>query len=298
MFGYIVPCKMELKIKDYEKFKSYYCGLCHAIKANYGNYPRISLNYDMTFFALLLQGLQKDNIEYCKITCSLHPFQKKIIAKNIDSLNYAAHLNVILFYFKLLDDIKDDGSLKSRLYIAPLKYNKKLFSKEYTYTNNLLEEKLNVLFKLEKSSKILNIDEVCHPFADLTGLLARDYPKKFINDSFELREKLYWMFYYLGKWIYLIDALDDLKEDLELGRFNIVNKCFNEHNLSFMDFYPLIKERIEFLLLSCSSQCYNIFNDLPIVENRDLLANIIQLGMMEKFDIISQKYNDNFKRSE
>ena len=36
MFGYVTPCKMEMKIKDYEKFKAYYCGLCNSIKNNYG----------------------------------------------------------------------------------------------------------------------------------------------------------------------------------------------------------------------------------------------------------------------
>lgn len=66
MFGYVTPYKMELKIKDYEKFKAYYCGLCRSIKYNIGNVPRISLNYDMTFLALLLDSLGTGEQTYVK----------------------------------------------------------------------------------------------------------------------------------------------------------------------------------------------------------------------------------------
>ena len=55
MFGYVMPYKLELKIKDYEMFKAYYCGLCISIKENFSNLCRLSLNYDMTFLGILLE---------------------------------------------------------------------------------------------------------------------------------------------------------------------------------------------------------------------------------------------------
>lgn len=64
MFGYVLPLKQELKIKDFNRFKSYYCGLCFHIKNDFGNIPRMALNYDMTFLALLLDGLSPDEAEF------------------------------------------------------------------------------------------------------------------------------------------------------------------------------------------------------------------------------------------
>ncbi|WP_322392425.1 DUF5685 family protein, partial [Clostridium perfringens] len=54
MFGYVTPLKAELKVKDFTKFRSYYCGLCFELKNNAGNIPRMVLNYDMTFLAILI----------------------------------------------------------------------------------------------------------------------------------------------------------------------------------------------------------------------------------------------------
>ena len=78
MFGYVMPCKNGTKVRDYEKFKAYYCGLCHTIKEQYGNLPRATLNYDMTFLAILLDSLNDKPLASKKITCSLHPFQKSL----------------------------------------------------------------------------------------------------------------------------------------------------------------------------------------------------------------------------
>ena len=88
MFGYVTPFKMELKIKDYEKFKAYYCGLCHEIKSNFGDLPRMSLNYDMTFIAVLFDALSSDKTIYEPFKCALHPTKKKIKAVVFDRGGY------------------------------------------------------------------------------------------------------------------------------------------------------------------------------------------------------------------
>src|SRR3712207_3590877 len=82
MFGYVFPNKMELKIKDYEKFKAYYCGLCLSIKKNFGNLPRISLNYDMTFLAILLDSLNNTKINCLKGSCIAHPMKNRLFIIN------------------------------------------------------------------------------------------------------------------------------------------------------------------------------------------------------------------------
>ncbi|MEW8956336.1 DUF5685 family protein, partial [Clostridium sp.] len=115
MFGYVKPFKPELKIKDYELFKSYYCGLCHSIKKLYGNLPRMSLNYDMTFLAILLEGLEENKEDLTSFKCAIHPLKNRVKIINSYNLDYAAHINVSLAYYKYMDDKEDDNSLKGSL---------------------------------------------------------------------------------------------------------------------------------------------------------------------------------------
>ena len=57
MFGYIVMNKPEIKFKDFDLYRSFYCGLCRELKSKYGISGQISLTYDMTFVVILLSAL-------------------------------------------------------------------------------------------------------------------------------------------------------------------------------------------------------------------------------------------------
>lgn len=286
MFGYVTPCKMELKMKDYEKFKAYYCGLCRSIKKNYGNFPRITLNYDMTFLAILLDSFSKEERELDRIRCIVHPTEKKIIIKNNKAIDYAAYCNIILSYYKLLDDANDDKKLSHKLMGDLLKRylkNNKDTEKIETYIKNSLSQ-----LSAMESGKIenLNLDKISHPFADLTGFLISNYAL-----DKNIKESLYFLGYNIGKWIYLIDAFDDLEKDMKENKFNAINNILNVNQLSYLDFSRKIEERIDFILTTCGANALNILQRLPIKRNIDLLYNIIQFGLMEKMDKV-------FKRSE
>ena len=56
MFGYVLINKEELKFKEYDVYKSYYCGLCQTLNNRSGRFAQLTLNYDMTFLQLLLTG--------------------------------------------------------------------------------------------------------------------------------------------------------------------------------------------------------------------------------------------------
>ena len=289
MFGYVTPCKMELKIKDYEIFKAYYCGVCKSIKSNYGNIPRISLNYDMTFLAILIDALLDEPLELNPERCPVHPIKKRLYVRNNSSVDYASKLNITLTHYKFLDDLNDEKAFKYNiLYSISNLYIKKnpLYLKD---VENQIKASLEKLSNQEKDLIENNIDSISDTFADLTGILLTSYnfkDKSFIED-------LYWLGYNLGKWIYLIDAIDDLKDDMKNNKFNPINHCFNENNLEFLEFYSLIKDRVEFILIYCASQCLDIFYKLPIKKNKDLIENILKYGLMEKMDKVfyPEKYN-------
>ncbi|WP_315121051.1 DUF5685 family protein [uncultured Clostridium sp.] len=284
MFGYVTPCKMELKFKDYEKFKSYYCGLCKAIKNNFGNVPRFVLNYDMTFLAILLHSIDESHPSYELQHCMVHPLKKKLVLLENKPLKYAAFCNVVLAYFKLIDNVNDDNSLKSKMLTLVLK---KYIDKDNDKDKlDYIEKTLNELYVLERQGIHCSIDELSHPFAHLTAYILSSY----ITDKDEVSDTLYNLGYNLGKWIYIIDAWDDLEKDILHNKFNAINSAFNKENKPFEEFKLDIKNRIDFILTFCARQCLYYTKQLPIKKNEELLYNILQFGLMEKMDKV-------FKRS-
>ncbi|WBW98776.1 DUF5685 family protein [Oceanirhabdus sp. W0125-5] len=292
MFGYVLPCKMELKMKDYEIFRSYYCGLCVAIKNSFGELPRLVLNYDMTFLAILLDSLNNDKRNIINNACIMHPIKKRTKIINNEAINYAAFSNVILAYYKLMDDVEDDKSLKSSFFSSILKPYIKRNKNDYEEVIENIKTNLNKLSLMEKENFSDNIDEISHPFADITGLIISYYYK---NEEFS--ENLYWLGYNLGKWIYIIDAWDDLKDDLEKGKYNPINAVFNKKDLNFNKFSEEIYLRIEDLLLSCGYNCTVNLKKLPLKKNIDLLDNILHLGLIEKMDNVLKRSEDHNGKS-
>ncbi|MDS0524455.1 DUF5685 family protein [Clostridium sp. SHJSY1] len=287
MFGYVVPLKSELKIREFNQFKAYYCGLCFSIKKHFGNIPRMTLNYDMTFLSLLLDGLNPEKVKVEGRRCMSHPTNKKLIVLDNNALSYAANMNVSLVYFKLLDDVHDDKDLKSKTLALGLKPYKNKFSESITHINDIIKENLNNLSKLEESKTFTSIDEICDPFSIIVGKILELYPYDIINDSVITREKLYNLGYSLGKWIYLVDALDDLKDDMEKNKFNPINFLYNSDNLHYDEFLKTILDRLEFSILNCACTCRDILAELDLQRNREILENIINLGMMDKYTAAS-----------
>lgn len=292
MFGYVTPYKMELKIKDYEMFKAYYCGLCISIKNNFSNLCRMTLNYDMTFLGILLDSLEYSKHKYVVTKCIAHPMKKKPKVIDNRALDYAAFCNVSLVYYKLLDDYNDDNSL-SKKFISM--YIKKFINKSKEDLSPILvniEENIKKLSFLEKSEEIISIDELSDPFASLTAFIVSYCYKdeNFYNELYDLG-------YNLGRWIYIIDAFDDLKEDMEKHKFNAINKAFNVENLSYEDL--IIKEgnRIEFNLIMSANSTSEALDKLPINKNKDLLFNILQLGLMNKIETIKSRSDKKHEKS-
>jgi len=292
MFGYVTPCKMELKIKDYEKFKAYYCGLCRSIKSSYGQLPRLTLNYDMTFLAILLDSLSEDKYNFTKFSCAVHPLKKRLMIHNNMALDYAAFCNTTLAYYKLMDDVYDNKTMKSKVFSLFLKNYLSKSKIEYTEVINYTKEKLSLLSTLEATPVNLSIDELSHVFADLTGFIVSFYYK-----DAPFKENLYWLGYNLGKWIYIIDAYDDLEKDIKSDSFNAINSLFNLEKLDFKSFSKIIKPRINYILTTCAEQCLKNLNSLPLIKNEDILYNILELGLMEKMNrVFNESDNiDNLK---
>ncbi len=283
MFGYVTPLKEELKIHEYTTFKSYYCGLCFHLKKEFGNLPRMVLNYDMTFLALLLDSLSDTPVNTQMKKCLTSPVKKKPIILENEALSYAANINISLVYYKLLDDVLDDRSLKSKLLALTLAPYKKKFSSKIQETNLVIQENLNHLYLLEKEKMFSSIDEICDPFSLIVAHIFKMYPYNISKDSEETRKNLFDFGYALGKWIYMIDALDDLQKDIEQEKFNPLNFLYNKNNLAYPELLIQIKDTVAFTILNCGYNCKYYLDLLPVHKNKELLENIISLGMMDRY---------------
>ena len=218
MFGYVKPDKPELKIKDYETYKAIYCSLCRTLGKEYGLLARFLLTYDAAFYALLKKSVlqAKPDCAY-KGVCRFNPLKKCNYIDTDSYLKDAAALTVIMFYYKVLDNINDGKPLKrlaSRLvypYIK-IKFNKAV--KKYSKYNNIIKVSTDEQARIE-NEKTDSIDIAAHPTAvSLQKILSDE-----IKDETQKRivERIG---YCLGRWVYLMDAFDDLENDIKAGAYN------------------------------------------------------------------------------
>ncbi|MEI8215522.1 MAG: DUF5685 family protein [Eubacteriales bacterium] len=290
MLGYISPEKPELKIKEYEIYSGYYCGICKSIGKRYGQIPRLALSYDSVFLALLFTAAYSVNETASIERCIIHPVKKRTIINQNSAIDFAADMFLILMFFKLKDDERDGGSLKSK---AGIQFGKGTFAKlkhKYPKKISLIEEYLNQLNVLE-DEKNDSIDKAAEPFSKLTEIVFSSEENEF--DFYDMKKDkiMKSIGYYLGKWLYLIDALDDIDEDIINKNYNPIKLKFNfeEKKESLGEFRERIKDRMEFNLLSYLAEIAKAYDLLEAKKNQALLDNIIYFGLMKKTENILMK---------
>ncbi len=294
MFGYVIPEKPELKIREYEIFRAYYCSVCKAISKRYGQLPRLALNYDATFLALLLSSLQNEADSVAGHRCPVHPLKKRRVVAANEAINYAADINVILAYYNFEDNWRDEKSPLSAAGKMALRAAFKKACARLPEKSRMIGERLAELSALEKRN-CASLDEAAEPFAALVGEIAAFSPLCGGDD----RERvLRWIGYNLGKWIYILDAFNDLEEDIRDGNYNPI---VSQHRLaqeSPSELRERIAERIRFAVTCSLNEIAKAFELLDIKKNRGLLENIIYLGMLRKSErILSTRSCEKIEKS-
>ena len=214
MFGYVTVCKDCMSDTDYDMFAAYYCGLCVATGKECSQLSRLGLSYDITFLAIVLSALEEKKADVTEGRCLAHPSKRKLRVINDRAVDYAANMGVLLMYLKLLDDWQDERSLKSipgrfALY-GGMKKARKRFPEQYKG----IERQLKRLSECEKNNA--RVDEAADCFAKILEIL---FTPDFITDETE-RKILAWFGYNIGRWIYVIDAYNDIEKDFESGSYN------------------------------------------------------------------------------
>ena len=273
MFGYVTVHKEELKIKEYETYKGFYCGACQALRREYGLSGQMTLSYDLTFLTLLLSSLYEPEKLFSKKRCIAHPQKKRLMIENEFS-EYAAHMSLLLTWYKLLDDWRDE---KKKTALVGLKVYRQPFLKArkmYPKKEALIRQKLKELSRLEREN-CTDIDRVAGTFGHLLGSVFA-----MREDIWE--ELLYRTGFFLGKFIYLMDAWDDLEKDETSGNYNILllrkkQRYGEEEEKQF-------EKDCEALLVSMMAACSEAFEKLPLVQDVAILENILYDGVWNRFD--------------
>ena len=271
MFGYVLVNKPELKIKEFDTYKSYYCGLCHKLKERHGNLGRMTLNFDMTFLVMLLADLfEAKDQEKCS-RCLVHPV-KKHCSKTNEITEYCADMCILLTYFKCLDDWNDEKKITKKLLASRLKGKCRKVQSEYPNKVKFVEEKLKELAQIE-SAQLTGVDDAARTFGELMAEI-------FIYKDGHWKNDLYNVGFYLGKFIYLLDAYEDIEKDIKEGSYNPFKDIYKNDDF---------EEQVLDLLMMMISQCTDAFERLPLVENVEILRNILYSGVWGRFNARSEK---------
>ena len=278
MFGYVTICEPELKVKDLKKYKAYFCGLGRVLKEEYGFMGQMTLTYDMTFAIILLSSLYESVADLETHRCKVHPVKKQMMLKN-EITSYAAAMNVLLAYYHLDDDWQDDRKISSFMSKSMIRGKVKKIIDKYPRQSEAIRTSLAELSLCERDNST-DIDRTAGCFGRLMEelLLYRE-------DMWE--KSLRKMGFFLGKFIYLMDAYEDLPEDLKKDKYNPLRKIYAE---------PEYEERIRQILCMMIAESTAEFERLPCLVDVDILRNILYDGVWSRYNKIQMKKSEEQKK--
>ena len=257
MFGYVVANREALSEEDQAQYEKYYCGVCHSLGVEHGAYCRTTLSYDMTFLALFLDGLNGEEGAIGAERCVMKPTKRHGFITG-PAMAYAADMNIALTWHKCMDDWVDDRKI-TRLGGA------KLFGRAYRRAANrwhrqcqAIEAGLKAMGEMERLGET-NPDAPAAVFGWIMGelfVMDPDSPNAPKLRSFGEA---------LGRFIYIMDAVMDLKEDLKKERYNPL--------MAVTKLEPVA------LLSMLLSDCTAAYGALPPNRNDTIIKNVLYSGV-------------------
>ena len=281
MFGYVNVNRDELSEQDIKTYQSYYCGLCKELKNIAGTKGQMLLNYDCAFMGVLLTGVYELEEETEQFFCHFHPMQKKTAITN-EAVRYAAAMDIILSYYNFLDDYLDDGSRTKKRFCDMLKPVYDEIKGDYPRQVKAIEDYIAKLNMAEKARET-NLDKVSN------------YTGEMMAELFQWKEQDLWnedlrsMGFYLGKFIYLLDAYEDREKDEKKNSYNPLIDLKQQSGSCY-------EVCVQQTLTSLMSECAKSFERMPILVNSNILRNILYSGVWTKYEYIQLKKKDKNKK--
>ncbi len=216
MFGYVKIRRSELRVREYEYYRAGYCGLCRSMGKCTGQCSRMLLSYDFAYLATVRMALCGTTPTFKRRRCIAHPLRPRMMMEPNDQLRYCAAATAILAFEKCRDNVADERGL--RRFVARLQclWLRRSYKKAKKCAPGLAEGVRAHLVRLaeQERAKQPSVDVVAAIFGDLLADVAA-YGLE--GDIARLARKIGWE---TGRFVYILDALDDLEKDAEKGRFN------------------------------------------------------------------------------
>lgn len=256
-------------------FRAVYCGICRAIKLDYGQLPRLTVSYDAAVLAMLLMGASGSEPKARKRICALNPVKGKPVFEGHDVLPYIAAVSVMLAWGRLKDAWTDEKKVAALPAMAGLAAANRKARRNYPISASLIANSLGELAKLEEE----NCAELDRP-ADVMGNMMSGIVTSGPAVNPAAKVLLRSMGYHLGRWIYLVDALDDVKKDEKSGSYNPILAMGGGESA------------VELAMQAClyaASQAAAVFDLMDYEWGRDVISNVLYSGMPKIFDRVTNK---------
>lgn len=275
MFGYLLPDKQELKVKDFALYRAAYCGVCRAIKLEYGQLPRLAVSYDAAVLAVLLIGASGGEPTVKKRICVLNPVKRRPVFEGHEAFPYVAAVSVMLSWGKLADAWADERRVLALPAMAGLARANAKARRRLPEVAAMMGQCLAGLSALEKA-RCPEIDRPADAMGSMMGGIFAAGPAL----SPEARALLKPLGYHIGRWIYLADALDDRAKDAKSGAYNAVNAMGGAEGSV---------ELAQKTCLYAASQAAALFDLTEFRWGRDVIENVVYLGMPRVFERVTSK---------
>ena len=253
MFGYVIPDKNNMYIKDFNVFQAYYCGLCKALSRSGSQLSRLCTNYDTTFYNALLHSLTDTEVKIERKLCLINGKKKPVIVTD-DLTRKVADLSVLLVYYNALDDVHD-GKKSRAAVVGVLAARKRAAARRLKEADALMKESFRKLDILEKRNSA-QLDLVADCFASL----MRDVTRTLIPTD----EHIDAFMYNLGRLVYFFDAADDVEKDAKKGRYNPLIAAYGKCDTK-AEFLEKNAQELDFLLRSTYNKLVGAYNHMHIV---------------------------------
>ncbi len=279
MFGYLDINKDTLGDGQRGLWQTFMCGLCMSTKRDYGNFPRAFITNDINFFNVLFHSVVQADVEIENKTCFSHPLKKRAILKTNGLTDLLASANVLLTYWNVYDDVLDGTGFAKRTVLKSLKKSYADAKLKLPLMDEMLSKMYAELQSMEKSG-CNSIDKVAHSFASL----SKQFCDQILADN--ATEYVQTLCYNLGKWIYLIDALDDVSKDIKSNNYNVFVRCYSLMRAKDIKEYC---GDIKFLMYTTLNRIAQAFNDLNLTKYTCILQNVLFEGIRNKTERILKK---------
>lgn len=279
MFGYLDIDKTTLEQNQQGLWQSFMCAMCFSTKKLFGNVARTYVTNDLNFFNVLFGSVTNTQVQLVQTRCFSHPVKKQTVIAPNELSDKMSVANVLFAYWNLRDDISDGASVAKRIAFANVKRSYRKARNLWTELDEVIANRTKQLSELEKSQCNV-LDRVADSFA----MLSQEFCTVALQDKATDYAKV--LCYNVGKWVYLIDALDDFSKDIKRHEYNVFATCYAVDNVSQLATHY---DEIQFEMFAVLNRIAQSFNDLNLTEYTCVLRNILLQSIRNKTQQVLEK---------